>query len=825
MSERPFSSGLPLEGLSSAEAAERMERFGRNELIRRSRWARLRGILATLSDPMALMLAAAAAVYLALGDRENGIILLVALVPVLAIDVILESRSRAALRRLAAAVSPRSAVVRDGVVREIPTEELVPGDIVVLREGDFLHADGTVRIAANLTLDESSLTGEADPQEKAVGDSFHAGTTVLSGQGFGEVETTGGATRLGQIGQLMEDAPLEHSLLQRNIHRVVRMLAVGALIAAAGLFVLGLMRGETPGAAVLPAISLAISAAPEEFLLVFTVFLTLGAWKLSRHGVLVRRLPGVESLGSTTVICTDKTGTITLGHFTLEEHVPLAEGINEDDLLLAAALACEPHPVDPLEQDVLAHCAEHGIDLEQLDSEWTLVHDYAFDPIGKHMAHGWERTTATGIEKRLLAKGALEGILEHCAITDEGKTAAYEANARLADGGYRVLAVASREGELSGDRGEDERELNLLGLIGFHDPVRPEVPEAIRVCQSAGIDVKLVTGDHVLTAHAIATAAGIEHDDEWITSGQQLDEIAPAELDDRIARSSILARIRPEQKYRIVDSLVRRGEVVAMTGDGINDAPALRRASIGVSMGIRGTHVAREAADLVLLEDDFTAIVTTIREGRRIFENIQRAFLFLIPVKIAIVALAFLVPLFGFPPLLLPIHLVWLELIIHPVAALVFESQAAAPDVMSRPPRDPAAPLLSLSQLIPSVLSALLLAAAGIGTYLYHFRDGVNHARAMSLVVILVGLLVLIWAARAGDRPWSEPGWPAPMFHLIWIAVALTIPLIIQVPGIARTFSVAPLHTREWLIAIPLGILPSIWRVFGTRRREVITSS
>ncbi|HYM61529.1 MAG TPA: cation-translocating P-type ATPase [Thermoanaerobaculia bacterium] len=810
---------VPFSGLSHDEAAKRLRAFGRNELVQSSAWQRIRDALSVFADPMAIMLAFAAAVYFALGDSKNGIILLVALAPVLAIDVVLEARSRGALKKLAAAVSPRSRVVRGGAIIDVATEELVPGDIVVISEGDMLQADGAVRFSANLSVDESALTGESEPQEKAVESRFFAGSIVLTGHGFGEIEQTGLATQYGKIGALVGSAPLEPSLLQRKIHRMVNGLLIGAGIAAIGILAIEWYRGLGLGRALLAAISLAISAAPEEFLLVFTVFLTLGAWRLSQHRVLVRRLASVETLGATTVICTDKTGTLTRGRFELEEHVALAAGINEDDLLVAAVLACEPHPADTLEQDIVAHCAEHGIDVAKLHADWSLIHDYSFDPIGKHMAHVWEpRDGGTLRGQRIVAKGAIEGIVEHCTLDADQTKRAFAEHARLAGGGYRVLAVAGRSGTLTGNRAEDEQGLELYGLIGFRDPVRDDVPPAVAECQRAGIAVKLITGDHVLTAHAIATAAGIEHDDEWILTGDDLDRMPPDQLEKAIVHATIFARIRPEQKYAIVDTLMRRGEVVAMAGDGINDAPALRRASIGISMGVRGTQAARAAAGIVLLDDDFASIVATVRSGRQIFANIQRAFLFLVPVKIVVPALALFIPLLGFPPLLLPVHLVWLELIVHPVAALVFESEAAPRDVMQRRPRDPAAPLLERSQLLPSIVSAVLLAIGSMIVYTLSLARGEWHARSMAIAVLMTGIAILVLAARAGDRSWHAAGLPRHRsFWIIWLGVIASLPLVLYLAPLARTFAVQPLSLAEYGIAAGVAVVATAWRAVGAR--------
>jgi Ca2+-transporting ATPase len=818
-----------LAGLSHDEARARLAVHGPNRLVEVRRWARLREAAGIAADPMAIMLAVAAAAYLALGETRDGVILLAALVPVLGVDVLLEVRSRRALQALAAAVRPRARVVRAGEVCEIPTEEIVPGDALLLAEGDVVHADGLVRRAANLSLDESQLTGESEPQGKGPfeGDApgvapepalVHAGSVVLAGQGVAEVTETGPRTRFGRIARLVAEAGSQPTPLQRRTGRMVRALGLAASAVAGAVFLLTLWRTGDPHGALLAAVSLAIAAIPEEFPLVFTLFLSLGAFRLSRRGVLVRRLASVETLGSTTVVCTDKTGTLTEGRFAVDEHVAL-DGAGEAALLEAAALACEPAPVDPMERAILGHCAEHGIDVAALHGRWKIAADYDFDPAGKHMSHVW---TGPDGRSRIVAKGALEGILEHCRPDPAARARAVEENRRLAGLGMRVLLVAVRDLERpAGLRAEDESGLAPIGLLGFRDPLRREVPAAIAECTAAGISVKLVTGDHALTAHAVAHAAGVPHADDGIVTGEELDRLPPVDRAARVARAAIFARVRPEQKLELVEALSAAGEIVAMTGDGINDAPALRRADIGVSMGIRGTEVARAAADLVMLEDDFAALVATVREGRRIYANIRRAFLYLLAFHTPIVALALAAPLLGLPLLLEPVHLVWLELIVHPVSALVFEAEAASPDLMRRPPRDPREPLVPLPLAVRSLVSGLLLAAAALWVYVAHLPGGVPHARSLGVAVIVAGSLLLVWAERAPEGSCLAAPFPrSARFWAVLGAVALSLPLVLQVPAAAEVFRVEPLSWSDWGRVLLLAAASVAWRAVPPPRRS-----
>ncbi len=814
-----------LDGLSAGEARRRLAQLGPNRWVKRDRLGRVRELLHLLLDPMAVMLVVAAAVYFLLGETRDGVVLALALIPVLGVDVLLEARSRAALAKLARAAAPFAEVVRDAQVRQLPMEDVVPGDLLILREGHVIAADGVVQWEANLAVDESSLTGESEPQSKRVWTSeapeaphdarFFAGSPVLSGHGFGRVTTTGAATQYGGIATLVAETAPSPSPLQQHAAALVRRLGIAALIVAVGLFALSLARGEPWTVALLGAVSLAMAAIPEEFPVVLTLFLSVGAWRLAARGMLVRRLASVETLGSTTVICTDKTGTLTRGRFEVTRHVLLDHSLTEQDLLTAAVLASEPHPADAMEQAIGVYAEARGLSLSAVASRWALIRDYDFDAVGKHMSHVWQSLDAKD-SYVVAAKGAVEGVLAHSQLDPEARRLVLEANAQFAEQGLRVLAVAARRMDrLGAGRDEDERALTVYGLLGFQDPLRPEVPGAVAECQAAGIRIKMITGDHALTAHAVAEAAGILHDDNLIVTGDELSGFDVAARAARIEGAAIFARISPEQKFQIIDVLKDGGAVVAMTGDGVNDAPALRRADIGIAMGQRGTDVARATADLVLLDDNFASIVATVREGRHIFQNIQRAFLYLIAFHIPIVVLAVLVPLSGIPLLLLPIHLVWLELIVHPVSALVFQAESATASVMTRPPRNPAAPLLPPRAVARSAVSGGVLALVSFATYWWQWNAvGEPEARALALIVLLAGYQTLIFAERLALPELTLRSIPqSGLFWTVWWVTTLSLPVILWVPPVARLFRVVPPGAAQVSMAIVLGIVAVGWRV------------
>lgn len=816
------------QGLTAAEARRRLEVYGKNLAVKHRPGQRLLEFAGLFLDPMAIMLGIAGAAYLWMGERLEGYVLLAALIPVLGIDVMLEIRSQTALRKLAAKVGAKARVVRDGREEEVPGEVLVPGDLLLLSEGDIVHADATVVSASNLAIDESQLTGEAEPQTKRVQETWeheageesrvYAGSRVLAGHGISYVSATGASSQYGRIAGLLAEAVSERTPLERKVAAIVRWTATVGLALSVAVFVLERSRGTELGRAFLYAITLAMASVGEEFVLVLTLFLSVGAFRLSRKRVLVRRINCVETLGSTTVICLDKTGTLTVGSYELGARRPLATHLSEEELLGFAFLACEPQARDSIESVIVEHCTEHGVDVARLLGEWRLVYDYDFDSRGKHMSHVWKRAHRTGAI--IVAKGALEGILEHCKIESGSRERALSANAELAARGMRVLAVAGRTtaslDDFTGSRVHDERELSLYGLLGFHDPVRPGVSTAVAECQRAGIMLRLVTGDHPLTAHAVADATGLAHREDGIVTGPDLDRAGPGRLSELVRTNSIFARTRPDQKYAIVDALIREGEIVAMTGDGINDAPALRRANIGVSMGAKATEVARAAAGLVLLDDDFGALVATIREGRLLFFNIQKAFRYLIGFKVMLVAMAFGAPLFDLPILLTPLNVVWLELIVHTVSVLVFEGRDAGEDVMSRPPLDPSRSLVPFNAASRSAICGALLGLGSLGAFAHYLSYGEPYARSLAMLTAVIGSTLLIFAELVGERRWWKTSLPSDArFWIVCVAATATPLLFAYVPPLATLLGLAALAWREWAVALAIVGIAVGWRSLG----------
>ncbi|MDP9320185.1 MAG: cation-translocating P-type ATPase [Chloroflexota bacterium] len=792
-------------GLTTAEAQLQLARHGPNDLVPLARSPdALTWLRRVITDPMVVLLLVAGVVYVSVRDFGDAAVSLIALVAISAVTVVLELRTERALAALQRLTTPIAAVWRDGRLQTIAASAIVPGDRIRLSEGDVIPADA-VLFDGRLIVDESSLTGESHPVHKERASTIWAGTTVLSGRADASVAETGARTRYGKIGVLVAGIIDPPTPLHRGIRRFVTALGIVALLASVLVAGVELAHGAGWATAIVAGISLAMAAIPEEFPMVFALYLALGAWRLTRHHALIRRLAKVETLGSTTVIATDKTGTLTAGRLDLRALASAAgeitHGVERAALLDAAILASEPSGHDPLDTAILAHAA--GAPAGEL------VASYPFDPRGKHTVQVWRR----GGRLESYAKGALEPMLDRTGMSGAQRTVAEKANARLADRGMRILALAAGAPSSAATRADAEAGLRFLGLVAFADPIREGVREALDECRSAGIRVVMITGDHPATARAVAHDLGLAGADRVLT-GEQLELLSDNERMAAVADISVFARIEAGQKYELVRALHARGEVVAMTGDGTNDAPALREADIGIAMGRRGTEVARAAATMVLLDDNFATIVRSIRDGRRIFENLRRAFAYLIAFHIPLLLAAVTIPLFGAPLLLLPVHLVWLEIVVHPTSSLVFEADPAPTDIMQHPPRASAAELVNLKDLRRPVILGVSLAAAVLAVYLGDIGRGsvVEHARALALTVLLGGQLLLVLVTRSPQQAfWRTRASGNRAFPLVAGGAALSLVAVLQVPLFARFFEVAPLGPIEWATALGIAALATLW--------------
>lgn len=655
-------------GLTSQEAKKRLLADGANEIVPSKLESGFKEIQKILLDPMGLMLLGLAALHALMGKTSDAWILLAAYVPVTAVDVLLELRAQRALRAMHRALSTTANVLRDGVVKQIPIRELVRDDVIIFDEGQSLPADGIVLEASELTVNESSLTGESIPIEKTRNDLFFAGTTLKQGRGLGLIQATGKKTKFGKIAKLLEETEEQQSPLQKKVNHLLKYVLIGALVLAIILFFLQLARGHSWIESLIIAMTFGMASIPEEFPLVFTLYLSLGAWRLSKHGILIRSLPSVEALGNVDVLCTDKTGTLTEGLFQLEELYPVHSTTGTEQMWQIALMSCEEKAVDAMELAI----KEKGSSYLNHLSDWKLKWDYPFEKIGKHMSHVWENQKSS--ETIIAMKGAVEGVLEHCAVTEKERIHILDLANTFAAQGKRLLGLAGKVGPANGDRSHDETDLNFLGLLLFSDPIRDSATEAIKECKQLGIEIKMLTGDHPMTALAVATKTGIAHDPSTVFHGDDLRKMTTEQRSHAYLNGAVFTRVLPEQKHEMVQVLKASGKVVAMTGDGINDAPALKLADIGISMGLNATDVARSTAQMILVKNDFRGMVEAIFEGRKIFANLRKSFSYLISFHIPIILLSLIPPFLGWGELLLPIHIVLLELVVHPISAFAFEN-------------------------------------------------------------------------------------------------------------------------------------------------------
>lgn len=793
-------------GLTAAEAARRLAEDGPNALPGdgQRRWYHI--VRDTVRDPMFFLLLAAAGLYLLLGDLQESLSLALMVVVVLGLTLFQEGRTERAVQALRDLSSPRVRVIRDGQVQTVAGLALVRGDLMLLAEGDRVGADAELLTAGELQVDESLLTGESVPVRKYAGTgaphaatqdasaALYAGTLVVQGQGVARVTATGAHTQMGQIGLALQTVQAEVSPLRRQTAQLVQRLAwLGLTLSLLLVLVQGFTRGDWLQA-LLAGIALAIAMLPEEFSVVLTVLPALGAWRLSREQVLTRRIAAIETLGATSVLCVDKTGTLTVNRMrvaqlhthgqvmTLDAHA-LALPENFHAVVEYAILASRIDPFDPMEQAFHALGQQFLAQTEHLHRNWTLVHEYALTPELRAMAHVWR-----GGERDLhvvAAKGSPEAVVDLCHLDAGRRSQVAAAVDAMAAQGLRVLAVAqARHAGPPWPAGEHDFDFEFVGLLGLADPLRDEIPQAVQECRQAGIRVVMITGDYPLTACAIARQAGL--DAQFVLSGDEMAQLSDLELQQQLRKASICARITPAQKLRIVQALQAGGEVVAMTGDGVNDAPALKAAHVGVAMGGRGTDVAREAAAIVLVDDNFASIVRAVRQGRRIFGNLRKAMCYILAVHVPIAGMALLPLLLGWPIVLYPMHIALLELAIDPACAMVFENEPADDDVMQRPPRDPTEPLLAGGMLLEGVLQGLGVLAVVLALFVWGRQQlDEPQARALAFSALVLGNLALILSSRAGPRGLlaslrvpNRMLWGVSGFTLGLLALALYLPVL-----------------------------------------------
>jgi Ca2+-transporting ATPase len=790
-------------------------------------------------EPMLLLLLIAGLIYLFLGEKQDSIMLFFFVIVVIGITFYQERKTERALEALRNLSSPRALVIRDGQQHRIAGCEVVRDDIVILREGDRVPADGTLLFCSNLTVDESLLTGESIPVRKCEWDGktpcqqpggddlpfVYSGTLIVQGRTLAKITAIGAHTEMGKIGKALQAITPEETHLKHETTQLIKTVAgVGTILCILVVIIYGLTVGKwTEG--FLAGLSLGMALLPEEFSVVLVIFLSLGAWRMSKRHVLTRTPAAIETLGSATVLCVDKTGTLTLNKMILstiytndqtynletQKDNPLPETFH--DLFEYGYLASQKDPFDPIEKEIKDATEKYLSNTEHVHDTWRLVREY---PLSKNLlalSNVWE-----SFDKRryvVAAKGSPEAIIDLCHLDTHQKEVILGHVSALARNGLRILGVAKASFQ-NPDLPDQQHDFafEFIGLLGFVDPVRPSVPDAIKECYTAGIRVIMITGDYPGTAQHIARQIGLKNPDHYLT-GTQIASMKPEELQEQIKNVNICARVVPEQKLAIVEALKANGEIVAMTGDGVNDAPALKAANIGVAMGERGTDVARESASLVLLTDDFSTIVHAVRMGRRIFDNLKKSISYILSIHVPIAGIALLPIVLKLPLILLPAHIAFLELIIDPACSTVFESEPEEKDIMHRPPRRLQDRLFGRRSAFWSFLQGLsvFIAVALVFLWVLYFGgQSENEARSIAFATLVIANLMLIivnlsWSRKKGRRAYTENK----ALWFVVIGALFSLVLVMTVPLLRNLFRFSPIHANDLLVILVVGIVSVAW--------------
>ncbi|MGV3615115.1 MAG: cation-translocating P-type ATPase [Fimbriimonas sp.] len=821
-----------LAGLSDEEAHLRLLANGPDGLPSQRPNGWLKTLLSVLREPMLLLLVSIATLYIVVGERSEAVTIAVAVLGIVGVTVLQESRAERALTALRDLSAPRAHVIRNGMPTVIDRASLVEGDLILFREGDRIPADAVVVAGNDLTVDESALTGESAPVTKFPGrpDStmlppggdgtafVYSGTLVVRGHGRALIRRTGSRSEIGKIGASLQNVPTRKSPIRLETARLVRtMAALGGVLclAAVGIYA---VRGRFEEG-LLIGLTMAISIVPEEIPVVITILTALGAWRIAKSNVLTRRIPAIETLGVASTLCVDKTGTITQNSMVVAKVVvdDVIYDVSEDlalapdsvrDLAKVAILASEATPTDPMEKALWRLSTSLG------GSHRTFgvpIAEYGISPQLLAVSYLWCQPAS--LRPMIATKGAPEAVAALCDMTPLAVAAMRRSVEALTDDGYRVLAVASGEWP-DGDLPKHHHQLapRFLGLVALMDPIRPAVPQAVRECHKAGLHVAMLTGDHPGTARSIARQVGIRGDE--VLTGAELSALTDDALRERVRTCRVFARIVPEQKLRLVRAFQANGEVVAMTGDGVNDAPALRAADIGIAMGARGTDVARESADLVLVDDDFTSIVSSIRLGRRIYDNLCHAVGYIVAVHLPVAGLTIVPVLLGWPLVLLPIHIVLLELTVDPACATVFEAQSEAKDIMDRPPRPRDARLISSTSLGKSLIQGAVAFAGTFAVFFVAMRisGDPDWARTLAFGTLIVTNLSMIVQNTSGSEPiWRTLRSPSAALVAVTLGVVTGMLLLILVPVIRERAHFSAISLGQAVVACAVGFASVFW--------------
>ena len=815
--------GNNFNGLSSKEIERLQKKYGINELVKQDKPNPLKKFLGVFKEPMFLLLLVAATVYFILGEPRDGVIMLVFVGFVASITFMQEWKTEKTMNPLKDLTSPQVNTLRDGKNVFIKSTELVPGDVIFLSEGERIPADCIVLEASNFSVDESILTGESeyvikvssDEMEKSSDywkkDMLYAGTLCVFGKCTAIVKYTGFATEYGKIGKAISEAKDEPTPLQKKVNKLVKSIAIAGVVLCISVMVASYFYSFDVLNSILSGISLAMAIIPEEFPVVLTVFLSMGAYRLAKNNTLMRKISAVETLGSATILCVDKTGTITQNKMKVKNiysdgKIFTKENFNNKELSDLMVLSCEKDPYDPMEKAIVE--AASMSDIENLYN-YDLSKKIAFDSKVKRMANIYKKDSGYYIA----VKGSAETVLGLCSLDEQNIHKINIEIDEMALNGLRVLVLAESNSEEIYENLEDYS-LSFKALVGLQDPPKEGVEEAIKLCKKAGIRVVMITGDYSKTAMAIGEEIGLKFTNKVIT-GNEIDTLNEYELCEAVKSCDVFSRVIPEHKMKIVKALKKNGEIVAMTGDGVNDAPALKSADIGIAMGQRGTEVAKEASHMILMDDNFTTIVNSVKDGRRVYDNIRKAMVYILIIHIPIAAMAMCAPLFNLPPLLLPMHIMLLELIIDPTCSIVFEGEPAEANIMDNPPRSPEEPLLTRILTIKVVLQGITMFLAAFMPFHYMIDLGMSseYARSFSLITLIVANVTLVLVNRSNTELLyhliKEKG---NKVRLIVNSMALVMALsIVYIPILNSFFKTEKIGTCALIFAIALGFISTGW--------------
>ncbi|HHY81733.1 MAG TPA: cation-translocating P-type ATPase [Clostridiales bacterium] len=864
-------------GLTSEEARLRLEKYGPNELEHKEGTGIFQMFIEQLKDYMVLILIAASLVSILVKEVVDSIVIIGIVIINAVLGVVQEYRANKALEALKKMSAPHAKVIRDGKEAAIPAAELVPGDLVILETGDYIPADVRLTSSVNLKVEEAALTGESVPVEKdaskrlegdvGLGDQVNCGfmsTLVTYGRGTGIVTATGMNTVIGNIARMIQEDSQEDTPLQRKLAQLGKLLGTACLVICAVVFVLGLTRGEDILGMFMTSVSLAVAAIPEGLPAVVTIVLALGMQRMVQHNSIMKKLHAVETLGSTTVICSDKTGTLTQNQMTIVKMYTLGqeidvsgEGYNPAGSLTiegkevnlseqpAAARLLEIQALcndarlehvteggsdewriigDPTEGAMIVAAAKAGIDRDEINKAQPRLQEIPFDSQRKLMTTYHQ--TRDG-KLAAFTKGAPDILVERCTyvmkkdgtiapITPEDINEIINENKNLASQAFRVLAMAYKpvpEIPEHPTPDKDEQGLVFCGLVGMIDPPRPEAIEAIKVCKTAGIRAVMITGDYRDTAAAIARQLGIISSDDEVLTGAELNQMSDQQLDEAVRKVSVFARVSPEHKVRIVQAMKNNGEIAAMTGDGVNDAPALKRADIGVAMGITGTDVTKESADMIITDDNFSSIVAAVEEGRVIYSNIRKFVFFLMSCNVGEILIIFLSMLFNWEIPLLPIHLLWINLLTDAFPALALGTEKKEPGLMEVPPRDPNESIINKDMLINIIVQSLVMTAAVLFSFYYGWKNhGLDMGRTYALVTLILCELLRAYTARSERLPlWKLGVFSNRNMNLAAIVSFGLLLVIMFIPAFRDIFRIEYFHFGDWDFVVLMAVLPLIF--------------